>query len=287
MIFLLPSEPFDHKKVDYSFMKEYNSIITLGYNVSLFDHDRFVTNGEFVSNFDFKKKSQSVVLRSWMLNIEQYHNLWTILKEKGFNIINNPTEYSNCHHLPEYYKWVERLTPKAVWTDDLSDESLIDLRSKIQGDVILKDYVKSEKDCEDIFILKKEITNEELIQKLSKFRNQRGKLFNEGIVFKEKAALKKYGDKTNEWRIFFLQNKIISISQNSNLGWGQCPEVSFLLEFSEKIESNFFSIDIAEMEDSSWNILECGDGGVSGLSPDQNELIFYMNFMDFDKSEKL
>ena len=36
-------------------------------------------------------------------------------------------------------------------------------------------------------------------------------------------------------------------------------------------------MDYAELEDESWVIIEAGDGGVSGPSPDQNLFSFYRN----------
>jgi hypothetical protein len=278
MIFLLPSEPFNPKKVDYEFKSEFASISILGFKIYLFDHDKFTTDGEFISNFDFTNKSDLVILRSWMLKSDQYDKLWNILNNKGFSMINTPTQYLNCHHYPNVYDKIEKFTPQSIWFNDLSDNNCINMRKLIDGDVIIKDYVKSEKGFDDIFILEKDILNEDLIRRVHKFKDSRGKLFNEGIVFKKKLNLKKYGDKTNEFRLFYLYHKLISICQNSELGFGSNPYISFLDPIVDKIDSNFFTVDLAELEDGNWTIIECGDGSVSGLSPNQNNLVFYMNF---------
>ena len=278
MIFLLPSEPFNQKKVDYEFQSEYKSISILGFKIYLYDHDEFVSNGNFISNFNFSDKSDFVILRSWMLKKDQYSNLWNVLNKHGFTMINTPIQYLNCHYYPNVHNKIEKYSPPSVWFEDLSNENCILMRNMIDGDVIIKDYVKSEKESEDIFILEKEVLNENLIQRVHKFKESRGKLFNEGIVFKKKLNLKKYGNKTNEFRLFYLYHKLISISQNSELGFGNVPNIDFLTTIVDTIDSNFFTIDLAELEDDSWAILECGDGSVSGLSPNQNNLVFYMNF---------
>ncbi len=287
MIFLLPSEPFNSKNVDYEFNPEFTSISILGYKIYLYDHDQFVTTGEFKSNFDFTNKSDLVILRSWMLKGDQYTNLWNILNSKGFSMINTPEQYLNCHHYPNIYDKIKLHSPQSVWFKDISDENCISMRAMIDGDVIIKDFVKSEKGYDDIFLLEKEILNEDLIKRIHKFKNSRGKLFNEGIVFKKKLNLKKYGDKTNEFRLFYLYHKLISISQNSELGFGNNPYINFLNPIIETIDSNFFTIDLAELEDGKWVILEGGDGSVSGLSPNQNILVFYMNFDKLHKRNKI
>jgi len=275
MIFLLPCEPFNLKKVDYDFKDEYLAIESLGMTIYLFDHDEFVTNGNLVTDFNFTKKTDVVVLRSWMLKSDQYKKLWNILGSNGFSIINSPEEYTNCHHYPNCHKWISEHSPKSVYFTDLSPESIIRNREMIDGDVIIKDYVKSEKGLDDIFILEKKILDEDLVKRVNKFKNTRGQLFNEGIVFKEVLNLKKYGDKTNEFRIFYLNHNRISICQNSDLPWGNKPTI---IPDVSKIESNFFTVDIAELDNGNWIILECGDGGVSGIPPTQDILNFYMNF---------
>ncbi len=287
MIFLLPSEPFDIKKVDYEFKSEFTSISILGYRIYLYEHDRFISTGEFVSTFDFTNNSDLVILRSWMLKADQYDNLFNILNSKGLMMINTPEQYLNCHYYPNIYDKIRMHSPQSVWFKDLSDENCVNMRKMIDGDVIIKDYVKSEKGFDDIFFLENQIMNEELIKRIHKFKDSRGKLFNEGIVFKKKLNLKKYGDKTNEFRLFYLYHKLISITQNSDLGYGNNPYISFLNPIIETIDSNFFTIDLAELEDGKWVILECGDGSVSGLSPHQNSLFFYTNFDKLQKTAKI
>ena len=42
MMFLLPSEPMNTKKVDTDFQKEYEALIKMDFKVYLFDHDQLV-----------------------------------------------------------------------------------------------------------------------------------------------------------------------------------------------------------------------------------------------------
>lgn len=69
----------------------------------------------------------------------------------------------------------------------------------------------------------------------------------------------------------------ISISRNS-LQDNITPMVpDNLVNKYSNLPSLFYTVDYAELEDESWMIIEAGDGGVSGPSPDQNLFSFYRN----------
>ena len=53
MMFLLPSEPMNTKKVDQDFQKEYEALIKMDFKVYLFDHDQLVNYKQLISNIDF------------------------------------------------------------------------------------------------------------------------------------------------------------------------------------------------------------------------------------------
>jgi hypothetical protein len=279
MIFLLPSEPMNIKKVDKDFQKEYEALVKMDFKVYLFDHDQFINYKQLISDIDFSE-SGDVILRSWMLKSEQYRELYNTLSRNRLNLINTPEQYLNCHYYPNVYKIIEKWAPRSIWFNDINENVIELCRNHINNDIIIKDYVKSEKGFDDIFLLEKSLNKEEFLERVLKFKNSRGKLFSEGIVFKEYHQLRNYGDRTNEYRFFVLKGNIISISQNTGLTYGQLPEHSFLKEIIPNIDSNFFTIDIAEKEDGSWMVLECGDGQVSGLSPDQDEFIYYSIFLE-------
>lgn len=278
MIFLLPCEPFDIKKPDADYKKEYEALNRMDFKVFLYDHDQFVDHNQLISNIDFSLSGE-VILRTWMLNIDQYKKLYNILNRNGLKLINTPEQYLNCHYYPKVYDKIKDFAPKSLWFTDLSDLSINIHRESLNSDLIIKDYVKSEKGVDDIFLLENKLDSKEFCELVRKFKEFRGKHFNEGIVFKEFLKLKKYGNKTNEFRIFIFNGSIISCSQNSDLGFGDCPDTNFLVDIITNIDSNYFTIDIAEKEDGYWTILECGDGQVSGLSNNQSEYIYYSNFL--------
>lgn len=290
MIILFPSEPFILRQVDSSFAVEYNTAKLLGFDVFLFDHDEFVKDNIFKSNIISRDGNPTpILLRGWMLKEEQYKALYGQLLYLGYQLINGPTQYVNCHHFPEYYKHISEHTSKAWWSGPWSEhpyskkgeETFWEPVRSMLGDIIIKDYVKSEKGNPDLFILKRELTNDEFNERVQKFVEARGKLFNKGLVFKAVENLKKYEGQTNEWRLFFLNKKLIISNQNSDTPVRVfAPSDDIMIEMekiAKLIDSNFFTIDIAQKEDGSWMILELGDGQVSGLPLAGDALSFYGN----------
>ena len=106
-------------------------------------------------------------------------------------------------------------------------------------------------------------------------KNPRGKLFTGGFCIKEFVDLKKYGERTNEWRVFYMNGNIISISKNSAQPDFATKVPRTLVEKYKNLPSPFYTVDYAELADGSWKILEAGDGQVSGLSDDQNARAFF------------
>lgn len=288
MIILFPSEPFSPKEVDSSFKAEYEAAKTVGFEVFLFDHDEMAKTGHLISNLPYNHGAdEMLILRSWMLKHEHYVSLEINLLEKNYTLINDTEKYLNCHYFVNALPVIYPYTSRAYWTLDWENMMHTDrinwkpVRDYLGGDVIIKDYVKSEKGNSELFILEKELKNHEFHDRVLKFVEARGKQFNRGIVFKQIESLKKYDEQTNEWRMFFVNGKLTGFGFNSaKLVATDKPSPSDMVKFiglAGNVKSNFFTMDIAEKEDGSWMILELGDGQVSGLAAHEEPIAFYNN----------
>jgi len=279
MKILFPCHELDNKKVDDCYIEEHHAAKLQGHDCFLFSHDEFV-RGEFKSNIFQIDDKTSLVLRSWMLNLTQYEELYKTLEELGYVLVNTPEQYKNCHHFPESYDYTKDHTSKAIFIKEWDADILQDI-SEFFGDkdFLMKDFVKSAKGVPGLFRMNTGISGEDLFKKVEEFVEHRGELFSEGLVFKEFVDLKKYGENVNEYRLFFYDRRLISSSQNSNVkvehSTPNDETIDFVEEIACEIDSNFFTIDIAEMENGMWMIIETGDGQVSGLSPGQNCLEYY------------
>lgn len=49
----------------------------------------------------------------------------------------------------------------------------------------------------------------------------------------------------------------------------------FFLKIAERIESNYFTMDVAKKKDGGWIIMELGDGQVAGLPDNADKDEFY------------
>ncbi len=287
---LFPSDPLYPKQPDENFTGESAGAKLVGFKQYLFDHDEFVRTGKFKCNIPKNDGDvETIMLRGWMLKGWQYDNLYGELQKIGYNLINSPTEYLACHYYPNVYHHIMEYTAKSWWSGPWSRRDDADKPENIswgpvrdlldRSDLIIKDYVKSEKGDPDLFILNKELSNEEFGKRIGRFIEARGKLFNHGIVLKKVEKLKLYENQTNEYRFFFINKKLLIFDHNSNNNDSKFKMPSFeivntLLSISKNIQSNFYTIDIAEKEDGAWLILETGDGQVSGL-PNYDPIKFY------------
>jgi hypothetical protein len=140
---------------------------------------------------------------------------------------------------------------------------------------MVKDFVKSVKGIEFPRFFDASVTQEEFNEWMEVFYKYRGNLLTGGICIKEFLNLKFYGEKTNEYRVFYMNNEIATVSRNSNQESYIRKPPKELLEKYKNLPSRYYTVDYAELEDGTWTIIEAGDGSVSGLSPNQNAGQYY------------
>jgi hypothetical protein len=263
---IFPSDPRNFREVDSDYEKEYQVATLLGFKCLLFEFDTWY--------FPIRKSEilTEIIYRGWMMTPSKYEDFYNILLNLNYKLINDPTQYVDCHWFPNVYDKIKNWTPLAIWTQDLNSMPL--LRKHFDKQVLIKDFVKSEK-SRTCFKIPVNTDERALIEIVKDFVGLRGKLFQGGIVFKQYVDLKKYDNKTNEWRIFIKDKIIISVNQNSNNSEGCIPSLEFLSNIIPNITSRFYTIDIVELENGEWTIIETGDGGVSGLATNSNVLEFY------------
>lgn len=290
MKILFPQSVLNPKSSDESFELEYNAAVTTGFIPYLYDHDEVVKSGILNTNLSQQEGIEPIFLRAWMFKKNQYEFFHDTLLQMGYILINDELQYIRCHHSAETHSVFGDNTPKIIYlpnvslelfqkifTVDVLEEKIQEMKQYFNSEYfILKDSVKSEKNIPEIFKIPINISAEELHDRIVLFINERGKLYNNGLVFKEFVNLKINAEqKANEWRAFFLRGKLLTCTQNTGIVGAKKPDVNWISNFAKQIQSNFFTIDVAQKDDDSWTVIETGDGQVSGLSPGQNELKFY------------
>ncbi|MFB7142788.1 ATP-grasp domain-containing protein [Gottfriedia sp. NPDC056225] len=295
MRILFCSDPLDRNQVDFDYKKEYLVAQNMGIKTELIALENllyFDDGKKSIHKVSISEEPEKAIYRGWMLTPNYYKMLYNALTKKNIYLVNTPEEYKHCHYLPESYSVIKDKTPKTTWIlKEEIDENFNKIFDKVQtfgnNPIIIKDFVKSRKhDWVEACFIPKASDKENVEKTVKKFIELQGSELNEGIVFREFLNLEfltKHHQSqmplSKEFRVFFLNGKPISMLHYWDEGdYGKIlPNLDSLLEIAQDIKSNFFTMDIAKVENGEWVIIELGDGQVSGL-PDNADLgEFYLN----------
>jgi hypothetical protein len=289
MRILFCSDPLNKNIVDIDYEREYQIAKKLGFQAELISLEDLLYMGDSASAIKKVTKNgdqEIAIYRGWMLTPEMYELLYQALVKKNIFLINSPVEYKHCHYLPESYPVIEKFTPKSTWiSKNEIDENFSSIFEKIKifsnHPIMIKDYVKSRKhDWEEACFIPDASDKEKVEKSVRKFIQLQDTELNEGIVFREFLNLefltkhhKSNMPLSKEFRIFFLHHKPMMTFYYWDEGdYGNIlPDLTPFLEVAKKINSNFFTMDVAKIENGDWTIIELGDGQVSGL-PDHADL---------------
>lgn len=266
---LFPSSYFDITKVDEDLQKEYDAVRSTGlFGVALFGYDKWFHEDKLVIR-DMPEEEHLAVYRGWMMKPEQYDRFYRFLLEKNIRLVTEPEQYRRMHIFPNVYESVKEDTAKMELYPLHSPIDVEKLKRSF-GRFMVKDYVKSVKGTDFPRFFDQGITQEAFDRWMEVFYKYRGSLLTGGICIKEYLDLKRYGEKTNEYRVFYINHQIATVCRNSGQG-NYTPEPPKELTGKYKnLDSPYYTVDFAELSDGSWKIIEAGDGEVSGLSDGQD-----------------
>lgn len=268
-LILFPSSYFNVSKVDEDLQAEYDAVKATGlFDVILFGYDKWFEEDQLVIK-DIPQVERTAVYRGYMMNPEKYERFYQHLLENNIRLITTPKEYELMHIFPNVYELLKEDTAK-MEIYPLHSQINVDSIKHTIGQFMVKDYVKSVKGTEFPKYFGEDITQEEFDKWMEVFYKYRGNLLTGGICIKEYLNLKHYGDHTNEYRVFYINNKIATITRNSGQNIDASLPPQQLLEKYSHLESGYYTVDYAELEDGSWKIIEAGDGQVSGLAEYQD-----------------
>lgn len=266
---LFPSSYFSIKKVDEDLQGEYDAVKETGlFDVVLFGYDKWINEGSLSLN-EKPHAMRKAIMRGWMMKPELYEKLYNMLILNNIELVTSPTEYTQMHIFPNAYN---------LFGKDTASMKIYPLHEQINVEELkvhfnrfmVKDFVKSVKGTEFPRYFDASITQEKFDEWMQVFYKYHGNLLTGGICIKEFLELKFYGNRPNEYRVFYSCNEVISVSKNS----GQqeyTPEPSKeLIEKYKNLPSCYYTVDYAELADGTWKVIEAGDGSVSGLSENQS-----------------
>ena len=153
------------------------------------------------------------------------------------------------------------------------------IRSQM-SEFMIKDYVKiSKKGPNYQSRISSAISQQQLDEYLEIFYRYRGDLLTGGICIKEYVELKALNGRHNEYRVFYANGNIISITESVANDEFTTQPPRELVEKYQHLPSPFYTVDYAELADGSWIVIEAGDGQVSGLSDQQDRVAFMASFV--------
>lgn len=241
--FLFPADALNANSVEELFAEQAQQLNEAGFTTSLMT-DAVVDDGAALRRIP---RGATVVYRGWMLKAAQYAKLVAAIEQAEARPFTRLDEYLATHHLPNWYPRIAAFTPETrIFPPDIDLETA--LRSLAWDAYFIKDYVKSLKTSMGSLV-KNPADAGRVVKEMREFRGEiEGGLCVRRYVTFQAAAERRY----------FVLN-------GCPFGSDHLPMPSIVAEVAARIHSPFFSVDIAPLEDGTWNVVEVGDGQVTDL----------------------
>ena len=291
---IFPGEPYQARQVDSAFTDEATAAASAGFSCASLDFEALLSEANAtraVRSIPAQDALTTAIYRGWMLTPDQYHSLYEALLLKNLRLVNMPEAYRHGHYLPENYPVIASYTPETVSVavgPDFQIDGIFPLLLPFGNHpLILKDYVKSQKHywTEACFI--PDASDHEAVRRVvTRFLELQGDSLAHGLVFREFVELKpltahpKSGmPLTREFRLFFLDSKRLAEGRYwDEADYGDddlLPPASLFEDVAERVQSRFFTMDVAQRTNGEWLIIELGDAQVSGLPESLDRAAFY------------
>ena len=242
MHLLYPCDPFDRKKPDEVYEEEFSAAQRAGFTCFLFSLEDFEL-GEFKPR-PANQFEGEILYRGWMLTPTRYAQLQEAIELKGATVVVTAKDYQRCHYLPEWYDQCQDITPRTLFLTK-GDDFLSLLSKTGWSTYFVKDFVKSLTSTRSS-IARNAAEVQEIIKLIEHYRGQ----LEGGVCIREFEDLLP----ETEERYFVFHGK--PFARNSVV-----PDL--VLDIARRIESPFFSVDLALDKEGILRLIELGDGQVS------------------------
>lgn len=274
MTVIFPSSYFSDKAPDEEMAGEFAAVRETGlFETVLFSNEKWFERGELSVGLSPASPVEAVY-RGWMMKPPMYRDFYERLREKNICLITSPEEYERFHIFPNIYPAFDGDTAEMMVFPEGCPVELERVRERFSR-FMVKDHVKSVKGTAFPRYFDSSVSREEFERQMEIFYKFRGGLFTGGICIKEYLELEKYGERTNEFRVFYAGGQVLSVSRNSGQPvFAPEPPMGLIGKYTG-LGSPFYTVDYAETADGEWKVIEAGDGQVSGLSDGQDIGAFF------------
>lgn len=237
-----PSDPLNPKAADSTYLEEYEAARSIGFEISLFSFEDF-QGGAFKPRPTLQA-GDVVLYRGWMLSVQEFTNLVKALEGVSARPFTSVANYRLCHYLPEWYPALAGVTAETVVLAENTD-FVAALSGRDWPGYFVKDYVKSLSTAGGSLVA----TPGEIEGVVVAMKKYRG-VVEGGVCVRRKEEY----EPGSERRYFVLRSRPLSADED-------VPEIVNFC--ASRIDSPFFSVDVAQRRDGVLRVVELGDGQVS------------------------
>lgn len=230
------------------------------------------------------------LLRSWMLNEENYTAFYEAVEARGETLMVEPEAYAEAMHFPESYPHIEGQTPQSTWSFGESIDGAWEAAQALGNPpYFLKDHIKSAKEEGDLAMFVPDLgagTKMRFYEVAEALRDFRGEHFCGGFVIRQWthfALLPGSVDAQgaclpDEHRCFFHEGRLLAQAPyhdaevHDSHGAAACsgPAAEELKTFAAalgRFASPLLAVDVARLQSGDWTIVEVSDASVAALPP--------------------
>lgn len=292
MIILFPSFPFEVRRIDPGFEAEEKAALEAGFKTAHVDTE-FGEGLAFhgLPELRLGDAQERVLYRGWIMKPERHAALETAVLKRGYSPITSQRWYLESYEFPQWYRALEGYTPVSMIcpVGDLGAIAENVARAFGNQAVIVKDYLKSRKhEWWDACFIKPADDRDEVRRVVGNFVERQGEDLAGGLVFREFVEFKRAGTHPKsgmpiiqEWRLFVWQHQVLYAAPYWSVGtYDEPPKWGYgtrrISDAIEKLDSQFFVLDVAQRIDGTWEVVEVNDGGSAGIPEGGSAQDFYV-----------
>lgn len=271
MLLLYPSDYFDPTKPDDFFSSEIAIAKECGFDYAVFNFEK-LEDGKDPFAKTCERDGETSIMRGWQMPSSLYKLFAEYCDQHGFVLRTNAEQYAACHELSNSYPLCASVSPKTVFvkSEEVDKATVEEIFAQIGTEkLFVKDTVKgnSQIPC----VITADMTWDETKENLDNLVSDRGNAFTGEFAFREFIEL------SNETRFFVVDHKIAGrghhFSDDDVISLEDAEKVFSKMAF-EKIDSRFFTIDLARTASGEIVVVETGDGQVSEIPDECMEQVF-------------
>ncbi|MEM7014916.1 MAG: ATP-grasp domain-containing protein, partial [Verrucomicrobiota bacterium] len=219
------------------------------------------------------------LLNGYIHSLEEYEELFDACLDRNLRLVNSPRDYGVAHSLELAYPDLEGMTPATVFID--SQEQVAAAIEKMGLPAFIKGAVQSQKDKGWDACVAKTLAEAQTIvgDLLGKYQLSMGSVAIRRFIELRHSTTVRDFPAAREFRISVFQNRALGFSRY----WPECDAwqdltadeqqtiIQLAEEASRRVKVPLLVIDVAQLTNGEWIVVEIGDLQSAGLMDTDRE----------------